>query len=98
MPATDPTFYRSPGAAVAVAPEQIAYVAAFDPTGQQNDALAVLDCEPNSSTYGGVVGRAGLVESEWRGMNVYHCPRRRIPCCAVRGAGPELLPLATATR
>src|ERR1700754_2504986 len=60
MPATDPTFYRSPGAAVAAAPEQIAYVAAFDPTGQQNDALAVLDCEPNSSTYGGVVGWSEL--------------------------------------
>ncbi|MDT5145870.1 MAG: hypothetical protein QOC58_515, partial [Mycobacterium sp.] len=27
MPATDPTFYRSPGAAVAAAPEQLAYVA-----------------------------------------------------------------------
>jgi hypothetical protein len=63
MPATDPTFYRSPGAAVAAAPEQLAYVAAFDPVGQANDALAVVDCDPNSSTYGGVVGWAegGLV-------------------------------------
>ena len=34
MPATDPTFYRSPGAAVAAAPEQLAYVVAFDPAGQ----------------------------------------------------------------
>ena len=31
MPATDPTFYRTPGAAVAAAPEELAYVAAFDP-------------------------------------------------------------------
>ena len=60
MRATDPTFYRSPGAAVAAAPEQIAYVAAFDPAGQANDALAVVDCDPNSSTYGGVVGWAEL--------------------------------------
>ena len=46
MTATDPTFYRSPGAAVASAPEQLAYVAAFDPTGQQNDAL--VSCAGNS--------------------------------------------------
>ena len=38
MPTTDPTFYRSPGDAVAAAPEQLAYVAAFDPASQQNDA------------------------------------------------------------
>ena len=50
MPTTDPTFYRSPGHAVAAAPEQLAYVAAFDPTGQQNDALAVIDCDPESTT------------------------------------------------
>jgi methanethiol oxidase len=60
MPATDPTFYRSPGAAVAAAPEQLAYVVAFDPAGQAKDALAVVDCDPKSSTYGGVVGWAEL--------------------------------------
>jgi len=60
MRATDPTFYRSPAAAVAAAPEQIAYVAAFDPAGQAKDAIAVVDCDPNSSTYGGVVGWAEL--------------------------------------
>ena len=56
MAEIDPTFYRSPAAAVAAAPEQLAYVAAFDPTGRAKDALAVVDCEPTSSTYGGVVG------------------------------------------
>jgi selenium-binding protein 1 len=60
MPSTDPTFYRSPGAAVAAAPEQIAYVAAFDPAGQMRDALDVVDCDPNSSTYSGVIGCAEL--------------------------------------
>jgi selenium-binding protein 1 len=60
MPATDPTFYRSPGAAVAAAPEQLAYVVAFDPAGQAKDALAVVDCDPKSSTYGSVVGWAEL--------------------------------------
>ncbi len=60
MTATDPTFYRSPGAAVSAAPEQLAYVAAFDPVGQEADALAVVDCDPDSSTYGAVVGWADL--------------------------------------
>src|ERR1700692_3339514 len=60
MSEIDPTFYRSPNAAVAAAPEHLAYVAAFHPTGQAKDALAVVDCEPNSSTYSGVVGWAEL--------------------------------------
>ena len=60
MPEIDPTFYRSPTAAVAAAPEHLAYVAAFHPTGQAKDALAVVDCEPNSSTYSGVVGWSEL--------------------------------------
>ncbi|EUA22489.1 56kDa selenium binding family protein [Mycobacterium xenopi 3993] len=60
MAATDPTFYRSPGAAVAAAPERLAYVAAFDPAGNKNDAIAVVDCDPSSSSYGGVVGWAEL--------------------------------------
>jgi selenium-binding protein 1 len=60
MATTDPTFYRSPGAAVAAAPEQLAYVAAFDPAGQAKDALAVVDCDSDSATYGRVVGWAEL--------------------------------------
>ena len=60
MPATDPTFYRTPGAAVAAAPEQLAYVAAFDPEGQAKDALAVVDCDADSPGYGTVVGWAEL--------------------------------------
>lgn len=60
MPTTDPTFYRSPSAAVSAAPEQIAYVAAFDPAGQAKDALAVVDCDPDSPTYAGVVGWSEL--------------------------------------
>jgi selenium-binding protein 1 len=60
VPDTDPTFYRSPGAAVAAAPEQLAYVAAFDPAGRAKDALAVVDCDSRSSTCGDVVGWAEL--------------------------------------
>jgi methanethiol oxidase len=57
---TDPTFYRSPLAAVAAPPERLAYVAAFDPAGRTKDAMTVLDCDPSSSTYGGVVGWSEL--------------------------------------
>jgi selenium-binding protein 1 len=57
---TDPTFYRSPGAAVAAPPERLAYVAAFDPAGARRDAMSVVDCDAESSTYGEVVGWAEL--------------------------------------
>src|SRR5215216_423503 len=53
---TDPTFFRSPSEAIAAPPEQLAYVAAYDPAGQAKDAMAVIDTDPDSSTYGGVVG------------------------------------------
>src|SRR4051794_1715399 len=52
----DPTFYRSPAAAIAAPPEELAYVAAFDPAGEQRDAMAVVDCDEGSSSYGEVVG------------------------------------------
>ena len=47
---TDPTFYRNPAEAIAAPPEQLAYVAAYDPAGQAKDAIAVLDCDPSSPT------------------------------------------------
>ncbi len=53
---TDPTFYRSPQAAVAAPPERLAYVAAFDPAGEERDAMAVIDCDTGSSSYGQVIG------------------------------------------
>jgi hypothetical protein len=54
----DPTFYRSPGEAIAAPPEVLAYVAAYDPAGRAKDAMAVVDVDPASSDYGRVVGRA----------------------------------------
>ena len=57
---TDPTFYRSPTAAIAAPPESLVYVAAFDPAGEKRDAMAVVDCDADSSTYGEVVGWAEL--------------------------------------
>jgi methanethiol oxidase len=57
---TDPTFYRSPAAAIAAPPERLAYVAAFDPAGTQPDAMTVVDCDAGSPTYGDVVGWTDL--------------------------------------
>jgi selenium-binding protein 1 len=54
--APDRTFYRSPAAAIVAPPEELAYVAAFDPAGRQRDAMSVIDCNSSSSTYGQVVG------------------------------------------
>jgi methanethiol oxidase len=51
----DPTFYRSPAAAIAAPPESLAYVAALDPNATQRDAMTVV-CDPDSPTYGSVVG------------------------------------------
>jgi selenium-binding protein 1 len=56
----DPTFYRSPAEAIAAPPEGLAYVAAYDPAGQVKDAMAVLDTDPSSSSYGRVVGWSEL--------------------------------------
>jgi methanethiol oxidase len=56
----DPTFYRSPGEAIAAPPERLAYVAAYDPAGQAKDAMAVLDTDPSSATHGRVVGWSEL--------------------------------------
>jgi len=49
--APDPTFYRSPTAAIAAPPERLAYVAAFDPADTQDDAMTVVDCDAASPAY-----------------------------------------------
>jgi selenium-binding protein 1 len=56
----DPTFYPSPRQAVSAPPETLAYVAAFDRSAQQPDAIAVLDTDPASPEYGRVVGWTDL--------------------------------------
>nr|MBA3368871.1 selenium-binding protein [Geodermatophilaceae bacterium] len=52
----DPTFYASPRDAVNAPAERLAYLAAFDRSETQPDAIAVLDVDPVSDTYGEVVG------------------------------------------
>ena len=44
-------------------------MAAFDPTSQQKDALAVVDCDPDTTTFGGVVGWTELPAS---GNELHH--------------------------
>jgi selenium-binding protein 1 len=53
---TDPTFYRTASDAAAAPAEELAYVAAFDPTGTTPDAMLVVDVNSASSDYGKVVG------------------------------------------
>ncbi|MBU2666541.1 selenium-binding family protein [Actinoplanes bogorensis] len=56
----DPTFYPSPSDAAGAPAEQLAYVAAFDRSAQQPDAIAVVDTDPGSDSYGQVVGWTDL--------------------------------------
>src|SRR5262244_520281 len=56
----DPTFYPSPRLAMKAPPEQHAYVAEFDPERQRPDRLAVVDVDPQSSTYAKIVGRIAV--------------------------------------
>ena len=52
----DPTFYPSPRMAMKAPPEKLAYVAAFDPTRQRPDTMAIVDVERGSATYSQIVG------------------------------------------
>ena len=68
----DPTFYPSPRLAAQAPPERLAYVATMNPAAAypnggagaagagRPDALAVADVDPQSPTYGQVVGRADM--------------------------------------
>ncbi|HEX6143755.1 MAG TPA: selenium-binding protein SBP56-related protein, partial [Geminicoccaceae bacterium] len=56
----DPTFYPSPRMAVKAPAETLAYVAEFDPTRKRPDAIAVVDVEAGSSSFGQIVGRTEM--------------------------------------
>ena len=56
QPTIDPTFYRTAADAAAAPAEQLAYVVAFDRAAQKNDAMTVVDVNPESDSYGRVVG------------------------------------------
>jgi selenium-binding protein 1 len=52
----DPTFYRSPRDAAAAPKEKLAYVATFARPADKPDAIAVVDVDPDSTSYSSVVG------------------------------------------
>jgi len=59
----DPTFYPSPRLAMQGPPEKYAFVAALNPPGSKlNDALLVVDVDPDSRTYGQQVGQVKMPE------------------------------------
>ncbi|KAF4984842.1 hypothetical protein FDECE_17009 [Fusarium decemcellulare] len=65
----DPTFYRTAQDAIAAPREQLAYVVALDPTRKTPDALLVIDLDPESESYGQLVGR---VDSPVLGDEFHH--------------------------
>jgi methanethiol oxidase len=65
----DPTFYPSPRDAAAGPPEKLAYVAAFSRPADKPDAMVVLDTDPDSATYGTVVG---FTEMPYLGDELHH--------------------------
>jgi methanethiol oxidase len=82
----DPTFYPSPRLAMKAPPEKHAYVAEFDPARRRPDRLAVVDVEPQSSTYAQIVGRVTVsgVGDElhhfgWNACSSHLCPNAPHP-------------------
>src|SRR5436309_108045 len=59
----DPTFYPSPRLAMQAPSEKYAFVAGLNPPGSKlNDALLVVDVDPDSRTYGRQVGEVTMPE------------------------------------
>src|SRR4029434_7476874 len=56
----DPTFYPSARMAMEAEPEKIAYTALLSPDRSRPDALAVVDVDPQSASYGTVLHRLDM--------------------------------------
>ena len=65
----DQTFYPSPRMAMTAAPEKLAYVSMLHPNPAGHDALAVVDVDPASGTYGQWIHR---VEMPSTGDELHH--------------------------
>lgn len=66
----DPTFYPSPRMATKAPPEALAYVVRLNPHGNgKPDAMCVVDVDPQSSTFGKVVG---ATEMPYTGGELHH--------------------------
>ena len=65
----DPTFHPSPRLAMQAPAERIAYTVLLSPGGARPDALAVVDVDPKSKTYGSVLHRLDMPN---RGDEFHH--------------------------
>ena len=65
----DPTFHPSPRLAMEAERERIAYTALLSPDASRPDALAVVDVDPGSKTYGSVLHRLDMPH---RGDEFHH--------------------------
>jgi selenium-binding protein 1 len=77
----DPTFYPSPQLAIEAPPEELAYVSLLSPDDTRPDAMAVVDVDPDSSSYGQQVGQTDMpnVGDElhhfgWNACSSHLCP------------------------
>jgi selenium-binding protein 1 len=59
----DPSFYPSPKMAIAAEPEKLAYVAMLNSDPQKSDALAVVDVDARSGSYGQLIGQVDMPEA-----------------------------------
>src|SRR5215470_16176267 len=60
----DPTFYPSPRMAMQSPPERLAYVALIDSSQRTRpDAIGVVDVDPNSKSYGRLVGQTDMPQA-----------------------------------
>jgi selenium-binding protein 1 len=76
----DPTFYPSPTLASEAPPETLAYVALLGLNGRK-DGLGVIDVEPGSPTYGRIINRLDMPNSDnemhhlgWNACSSHLCP------------------------
>jgi methanethiol oxidase len=78
----DPTFYASPALAVEAPPEELAYVARLSTgTNGHRDALGVVDTDPDSESYGTLVGKLEFPQGGnelhhfgWNACSSHLCP------------------------
>ena len=65
----DPTFYASPRLAMEAEVEHLAYTVLLSPDQSRPDALATLDVDPKSKTYGTVLSR---LDMPYKGDEFHH--------------------------
>jgi selenium-binding protein 1 len=77
----DPTFYPSARQAAEAPPEQLAYLAMPSPSGTRSDAIGVVDVNPDSRSYGRLVGQLDMPNTGdelhhfgWNACSASLCP------------------------